>query len=188
MGEHLVFLLHAPLGAMGGVAVGEQRTGFDRPGKSAILGLVGQVWGLIGRTRRPIRRSPTAMGWVSARSRLGICSLIITRHRCHRSAGTAASRPGGRNWASMISAHTLCSRIRTDPAYLWSLGARGTALATRSFRRGPEAPTFHALFRAQGVPVGCASRSSRGQADDPHLHFSPISRGGHRNSRNSFAI
>jgi CRISPR system Cascade subunit CasD len=40
MGEHLVFLLHAPLGAMGGVAVGERRTGFNRPGKSAIVGLV----------------------------------------------------------------------------------------------------------------------------------------------------
>src|SRR5258708_19730043 len=40
VGEHLVLLLHAPLGAMGGVAVGERRSGFDRPGKSAILGLL----------------------------------------------------------------------------------------------------------------------------------------------------
>src|SRR5260370_3104027 len=46
MGEHLVFLLRAPLGAMGGVAVGERRAGFDRPGKSAILGLVAAALGL----------------------------------------------------------------------------------------------------------------------------------------------
>jgi CRISPR system Cascade subunit CasD len=44
--EHLVFLLHAPLAAMGGVAVGERRAGFDRPGKAAILGLVAAALGL----------------------------------------------------------------------------------------------------------------------------------------------
>jgi CRISPR system Cascade subunit CasD len=46
VGQHLVFLLYAPLGAMGGVAVGERRAGFDRPGKSAILGLVAAGLGL----------------------------------------------------------------------------------------------------------------------------------------------
>jgi CRISPR system Cascade subunit CasD len=46
MAAHLVFFLHAPLGAMGGVAVGERRAGFDRPGKSAILGLVAAGLGL----------------------------------------------------------------------------------------------------------------------------------------------
>ena len=43
---HLVFLLHAPIGAMGTVAVGERRGGFDRPGKSAILGLIAAGLGL----------------------------------------------------------------------------------------------------------------------------------------------
>ncbi len=46
MSEHLVFLLYAPLAAMGGVAVGEQRAGFDRPAKSAILGLIAAALGL----------------------------------------------------------------------------------------------------------------------------------------------
>lgn len=46
MREHLVFTLWAPLGAMGEIAVGERRTGFDRPGKSAILGLLAAALGI----------------------------------------------------------------------------------------------------------------------------------------------
>jgi CRISPR system Cascade subunit CasD len=46
MGKYLIFLLHAPLGAMGSVAVGERRAGFDRPGKSAIVGLLAAGLGL----------------------------------------------------------------------------------------------------------------------------------------------
>ena len=86
MGQHLVFLLHAPLGAMGGVAVGERRAGFDRPGKSAILGLVAAALGLDGRTKGRTGRSPTVMGSASARSRRAVCSSTITPRRHHRSA------------------------------------------------------------------------------------------------------
>src|SRR5260370_34315193 len=46
MGEYLVFHLHAVLGAMGGIAVGARRVGFDRPSKSAIVGLVAAGLGL----------------------------------------------------------------------------------------------------------------------------------------------
>jgi hypothetical protein len=64
--------------------------------------------------RRPILRSPTATGWVLARSRLGVCSLIITRRKCRPSAGTATSRPGGRNWASMMSSPCQGGRSPAD--------------------------------------------------------------------------
>ena len=40
MPAFLLFSLWAPLAAMGDVAVGERRTGLERPGKSAVLGLV----------------------------------------------------------------------------------------------------------------------------------------------------
>lgn len=46
MRQVLTFRLYAPLGAMGGVAVGEQRDGWDRPGRSAVLGLIGACLGL----------------------------------------------------------------------------------------------------------------------------------------------
>ncbi len=42
----LTFRLYAPLGAMGGVAVGEQRDGWDRPARSALLGLIAACLGI----------------------------------------------------------------------------------------------------------------------------------------------
>ncbi len=46
MPEFLTFTLAAPLAAMGELAVGEQRRSWDRPGRSAVLGLVAGSLGL----------------------------------------------------------------------------------------------------------------------------------------------
>lgn len=46
MSEFLTFALVAPLAAFGDLAVGERRGGWDRPGRSAVLGLVGACLGL----------------------------------------------------------------------------------------------------------------------------------------------
>ncbi|MEH3144195.1 MAG: type I-E CRISPR-associated protein Cas5/CasD [Methylobacterium frigidaeris] len=44
--DGLAFTLYAPFAALGDLAVGERRGGFDRPARSAILGLVGAALGL----------------------------------------------------------------------------------------------------------------------------------------------
>jgi CRISPR system Cascade subunit CasD len=46
MPRYLVFTLHASLGAFGGVAVGERRPGWDRPGRSAVFGLIAGALGI----------------------------------------------------------------------------------------------------------------------------------------------
>lgn len=46
MGQFLTFALVAPLASFGDLAVGERRGGWDRPGRSAVLGLVGAALGL----------------------------------------------------------------------------------------------------------------------------------------------
>lgn len=46
MAAILTFALVAPLGAMGGIAVGERRPGWDHPGRSAVLGLVAACLGI----------------------------------------------------------------------------------------------------------------------------------------------
>lgn len=46
MAQGLAFTLWAPLGAMGDIAVGERRGGFDRPARSAVFGLVAAALGL----------------------------------------------------------------------------------------------------------------------------------------------
>jgi CRISPR system Cascade subunit CasD len=46
MGEFLTFALVAPLASFGSIAVGERRGGWDRPGRSAVLGLLGACLGV----------------------------------------------------------------------------------------------------------------------------------------------
>jgi CRISPR system Cascade subunit CasD len=44
--DHLVFVLHGPIAAFGGVAVGERRGGEARPARSALLGLLAAALGI----------------------------------------------------------------------------------------------------------------------------------------------
>ncbi len=46
MRDHLVFVLHGPMAAFGGVAVGERRGGEARPARSALLGLLAAALGI----------------------------------------------------------------------------------------------------------------------------------------------
>ena len=46
MPRYLTFALVAPLASFGAIAVGERRSGWDRPARSAVLGLVGACLGL----------------------------------------------------------------------------------------------------------------------------------------------
>lgn len=46
MPRYLVFTLHASLAAFGAVAVGERRPGWDRPGRSAVFGLIAGALGI----------------------------------------------------------------------------------------------------------------------------------------------
>lgn len=46
MAEFLSFALAAPLAAMGEIAVGERRGSWDRPGRSAVLGLIAACFGI----------------------------------------------------------------------------------------------------------------------------------------------
>ena len=56
MKKHLLFMLCAPLAAMGEIAVGERRMGGNRPARSAIFGLIAGCLG-IGRTNEPTHKS-----------------------------------------------------------------------------------------------------------------------------------
>jgi CRISPR system Cascade subunit CasD len=46
MPRYLTFALVAPLASFGAIAVGERRSGWDRPARSAVLGLIGACLGL----------------------------------------------------------------------------------------------------------------------------------------------
>ena len=46
MAQYLTFALVAPLASFGALAVGERRSGWDRPARSAVLGLIGACLGV----------------------------------------------------------------------------------------------------------------------------------------------
>ena len=56
MAEFLLFTLYGPLAAWGEIAVGERRASFDRPGKSAAIGLVAAALG-VERADAPAHRA-----------------------------------------------------------------------------------------------------------------------------------
>ena len=91
MAEILTFVLVAPLGAMGGVAVGENRTGCDRPGRSVVLGLVA---GCLGLTRsEEAAQTELAEGLGLGLRREGVAGPLLTDYH---TAQTQASRKGRR--------------------------------------------------------------------------------------------
>lgn len=78
MPEFLTFALAAPLAAMGEIAVGERRGSWDRPGRSAVLGLVAACLGLDREDEEAHAALETGYGLAMGRQRLG--SLLADYH------------------------------------------------------------------------------------------------------------
>jgi CRISPR system Cascade subunit CasD len=156
MSEHLVFLLHAPLAAMGGVAVGERRAGFDRPGKSAIIGLIAAALGLD-------RSDEAAHAALGDGYGLGLGEIASGRLLFDYHATQTPPKRKGRHFTTrqaelaVDDLGTILSlrEYRTDPAYLivlwprgvlrWSLGQMAEAL---------KCPHFVLYFGRKACPLG----------------------------------
>jgi CRISPR system Cascade subunit CasD len=168
MGEYLVFLLHAPLGAMGGVAVGERRNGFDRPGKSAIVGLVAAGLGI----DRSDEAAHTALadGYGLGLGEIASGHLLFDYHTAqtppHRKNRRFATR---REELAVDDLGTILSvrEYRTDPAYLvvlwvreaprWNLSQLADAL---------KRPHFTLYFGRKACPLGLPLHPRVVVADD----------------------
>jgi CRISPR system Cascade subunit CasD len=171
MGQHLVFLLHAPLGATGGVAVGERRAGFDRPGKSAILGLIAAALGLDRSDE--VAHATLAEGYGIGLGEIAAGRLLFDYHtaqmppqRKNRRFATRREELAVDDLGTILSVR----EYRTDPAYLvvlwqretprWSLGELAEAL-----RR----PHFTLFLGRKACPLGTRLDPRVVEADDPHL-------------------
>jgi CRISPR system Cascade subunit CasD len=169
MGEHLVFLLHAPLGAMGGVAVGERRAGFDRPGKSAIVGLVAAALGL----DRSDEAAHTALanGYGLGLGEIASGRLLFDYH-------TAQTPPQRKNRRFATRREELevddlgtilsVREYRTDSAYLVVLWAReaprwGVGQLAEALKR----PHFTLYFGRKACPLSVPLDPRVVEADDP---------------------
>jgi CRISPR system Cascade subunit CasD len=154
--EHLVFLLYAPLGAMGGVAVGERRGGFDRPAKSSILGLVAASLGLERSDEPGHLALAEAFG-------LGLGEIAPGRLLMDYHTTQAPPRRTNRHFRTRqeeVEVDDLGTSIslreyRTDPAHivvLWRRGASRWSLTelAESLRR----PRFVMYFGRKACPLG----------------------------------
>jgi len=171
VGEHLVFLLHAPLGATGGVAVGERRAGFDRPGKSAILGLVAAGLGV----ERSDEASHTALadGYGLGLGEIASGRMLFDYHTAqtppHRKNRRFATR---REELAVDDLGTILSvrEYRTDPAYLvvlWSRKAPKWSLS--QFVDALRRPYFTLYFGRKACPLSVPLDPRTIEADNPIL-------------------
>jgi CRISPR system Cascade subunit CasD len=156
MSDHLVFLLHAPLGAMGGVAVGEQRTGFDRPGKSAILGIIAAGLGLdrSDEAAHAALAGGYGLGLGEVRSGRLLFDYHTTQMPPQRKNRRFATR---REELIVDDVGTILSlrEYRTDPAFLVELWAReAPRWSLGNFAEALKHPHFTLYFGRKACPLG----------------------------------
>jgi CRISPR system Cascade subunit CasD len=169
MGGHLVFQLHAPLAAMGGVAVGDRRSGFDRPGKSAVLGMLAAGLGID-------REDEGAHTDLASGFGLGLGEIAAGRLlRDYHTAQTPPQRKGRRfatrreELATNDLATILSVReYRTDICYLVALWARGSSRwELAEFVEALSRPHFTLYFGRKACPLGLPLGPRVIEADDP---------------------
>lgn len=159
MAEILTFVLVAPLGAMGGVAVGENRTGWDRPGRSAVLGLVA---GCLGLTRaEEAAQAELADGLGLGLRREGVAGPLLTDYH---TAQTQASRKGRRfatrrDELRAPNPETVLSRrdYRSDCAFtgaLWRRPAAALRWSLNDLAAAMRAPRFVPYLGRKSCPLG----------------------------------
>jgi len=155
MPEFLTFTLTAPLAAMGEIAVGERRGSWDRPGRSAVLGLIAACLGID-------REDEAAHGALEAGYGLALRvqksgSLLPDYH----TAQVPPTRRGRRfaTRAEELSApdlETILSRrdYRVDVSVLVALWSRpGAAWSLREIERALLTPRYAPYFGRKSCPL-----------------------------------
>jgi len=154
----LTFMLAAPLGALGGVAVGERRTGADRPARSAVLGLLAAC---LGATRaEDDLHAELAAGLGMAVRREGPPGPLLTDY--HTAQAPAARR--GRSFAtrreevSSGDLETVLTRrdYRADLAFTVAVWRRGAPLrwTLADLAAALRAPRFVPYLGRKSCPLG----------------------------------
>ncbi len=171
MGSHLVFLLHAPLAAMGSVAVGERRAGFDRPGKSAIVGLIAAGLGLD-------RSDEAAHAVLADGYGLGLGEIVSGRLLFDYHTAQTPPQRQNRRFATrreelaVDDLGTILSvrEYRTDAAYLVVLWPRGTPRwGLDQLADALKRPHFTLYFGRKACPLGVPLDPRVVETDDMRL-------------------
>lgn len=156
MPQFVLFTLWAPLAAMGEVAVGERRGGFDRPARSAVLGLVAAALGIDRHDEDG--HAALESGYALALRVLSPGTLVQDYH-------TVQAPPArrGKRWPTRAAAldepelETLLSRreYRADPVVTVALAARpGADPDPERIAEALRCPVFALYFGRKACPLG----------------------------------
>jgi CRISPR system Cascade subunit CasD len=169
MPEFLTFALAAPLAAMGEIAVGERRGSWDRPGRSAVLGLVAACLGIERDDEAAHAALEAGYGLALRRQRLG--PLLADYH-------TAQVPPArrGRRFATRAEElaaddlETILSRrdYRADVLVLAALWLRpGAYWPLDEIETALRAPHYTPYFGRKSCPLMLPLSPHRHEAADP---------------------
>lgn len=110
MTDFLLFTIYAPLASWGEIAVGEVRGSWDRPSRSAVIGLVGAALGI----RREDEAAQDALGRYGVAVRLDLPGTALSDyHTAQTVAASAVKRARPRTRAALLEAgerETILSR------------------------------------------------------------------------------
>lgn len=116
MTDFLLFTLYAPLASWGDIAVGESRGSWDRPSRSAVLGLLGAALGIVREDQAAHEQLQAGYG---VAVRMDAAGATLSDYHTAQTVGASAVRK---------------ARPRTR-AELLSCGERETILSRRAYRQ-----------------------------------------------------
>jgi CRISPR system Cascade subunit CasD len=188
MPEFLTFALAAPLAGMGEIAVGERRGSWERPGRSAILGLIAACLGIERDDEAAHAALEAGYGLAVRRQRLG--ALLADYHTAQ-----VPPRQRGRCFGTRAeeldagSLETILSRrdYRSDVLVLVALWARSRARwSLDEIETAIEAPHYAPYFGRKSCPLMLPLAPRRAQANDPAAALASRAAGGPEPERQVF--
>lgn len=178
MPRFLLFTLWAPLGSMGEIAVGERRTGFDRPAKSAVTGLLAAALGIERREEERLLALAEGYGMAVRTDAAG-----EVRYDYH-SAQVPSARRGVR-WATRRAElaerelNTVLSKreYREAPWFTVALWSRpGAPHDLAELAAALERPRFVLYFGRKACPLGSPPQPRLIEAADLDAAFADYDR------------
>ena len=167
--EFLTFVLAAPLAAMGEIAVGERRGIWDRPGRSAVLGLIAGALGLSRDEEESHAALEEGYGlalWVQHLGRLlpDYHTAQVPPARRGRHFATRAEELGVPDLETILSRRDY----RTDVLALAALWDReGGRWPLRAIEAALRAPHYVPYFGRKSCPLMLPLSPQRTEAIDP---------------------
>ena len=190
MREFLTFTLAAPLAAMGDIAVGERRGSWDRPGRSAIIGLIASCLGI--ERENEAANAALETGYGVALRQQGLGSLLADYHTAQ-----VPPRQRGRRFATRAeelgvgSLQTILSRrdYRADVLVLAALWERSVARwPLTEIETALNAPHYTPYFGRKSCPLMLPLAARRQEAADPAAALSRRAADGPEPERQSFRL